>query len=356
MLTTPVESRSQLQAMSIITSLLTTAWVLTLADYNMDLSEFYRQYEPTLYGAYNMASKSQTVKLFLSVLMFIGSVNVGRSACCGLLAAVYPNGLMLWLLCEMGLFVTVRSCERSWRIYTGSPTVISLILMTMEYVCATCAPMPWLRIPVLTEPHVWIGAALYTLLANVGMVIVAYNHNVDITYPHLPNMKTAITYVVAVGLMALTSLVALVRCACKDVRKSYYSLNTPANHARTLWHREDYSDIASGLDATRSSIMITFHPVYWPPSGILYDWLDHVVEVVGDAIENNKDLPVWFNEEFREILEDEVEHPPIADLMDNFKQHISRSAAEVDNTLDIEGPPLRNTSSTETKCTRNAWT
>jgi hypothetical protein len=170
------DQRTSLQFVSLITSFLTTGFVVASADREFDTSKFRRKNEPLLFG-YVPKMKSDYRKQFYASISFFTLCKAVKifSLLILIVSSFFRYAIILLIFEPFGILAWRKTYE-NWRFYKHGLDGFgfSLLIHLGCYISILAAPFPIVRFPTLLTPRIYAGSLIYMLTINFGMVFVSY--------------------------------------------------------------------------------------------------------------------------------------------------------------------------------------
>ena len=311
---TPQEDRTSLQYYSIISSFLTIAITVALADKDMDTSKLRRKDEPLLYG-YTAAARF-TKKQLPAFVTCILSYTIAKTWSVSIFIASSPSALISvgWFVFEALGFLAWRMYHRSWRMYRAGAdgAGFSLLIHLGCYLCLLAAPFPILRLPAIVTPRIYSGGLLYMLVSNFVMVATAYRvFGEGETTIQVSESEVWLGILNATLICAVSGGIFFYYVPASH-RPTFYKHITFKEHLSTYhWNEKTHYVDASGHNVDSNEVvramMATDYSMVYLPKEKLIDFFEE------NWADWSADPPEWFDANYRAAVPREllVKVPPM---------------------------------------------
>ncbi|GMH59753.1 hypothetical protein TL16_g02897 [Triparma laevis f. inornata] len=296
------DQRTTLQFVSLLTSFLTTGFVVASSDREVDKSKYRRKSEPLLFG---YVPETNSHKQMVASISFFSLYKLAKVSSLSLLIASSSfRYAVILLILEFFGFLGWRMTYRNWRVYKRGldGRGFSLFAHFCWYICLLSAPFPVVRIPTALAPRIYAGGLLYMLSVNFMILVFSYQVFDASAYLSQTNAWTGLS---TITFLCLVSGGIALYYVPGSHKATFYKSLTWKEHVATFWWNDCRCDkdhnhkITTDQQYIRAMIPIWVSKHYTPDDKIVAFYKDHWKDWCADP-------PDWFDEEFKSRVPEDL--------------------------------------------------
>ena len=178
MLRTNRNDISEIQYLSVATSILSIGLSISSADRAMDMNKTLRLNDPHIHGYVNL-NINPYCQYISSIAFFSANITMKTYAVSILLISGFGiERMFIWFLLEFCLLLSIKVYLKNWRFYRRyiDSFFISLLFNLSCYLALMTVPFPLLRLPGFVTCKLYVVSVIYMILINYVMIFIAYRY------------------------------------------------------------------------------------------------------------------------------------------------------------------------------------
>lgn len=319
------KQQSLLNVVSLVTSTLTTGYLLAIAARDIDTDPRHRSHHPHVHGYVPIEPWAHLLTT-MGQVVFVTGMCSARTAAVGLLASVSIILMLVFTTFELILFGILRTIDRSFKFFASrfDGITTSCLVHFLWYWLGTCAAPSVMRDGHVLGPHWYALLIVYTLAISnplmVGMALGLFSSD-----------KLRVSRKILICVFLASEVIAFLGAGLtwafmnQRYRKTFYEYLTYRDYLEKYWWPNNvHSRLGDGHDAARATVILMDTPYYWNKEQVLH-WVRSRWAAWHNA--HDEDKPAWYDDDFIERLEFGLKYfgaPNFIDEELRMKAHPSR--------------------------------